>query len=187
MSIVGGGEKFLPHNLIYFYRSRIIKKRPCLGLLAEGGRKVISLCSITNSSSNLHFFSRSKISPKGDIFLLAEARGFEPPIRLPAYTRSRRAPSTTRPHFHSLNHSTSLSSRPLYFVRSGSVGEFHGTGGSVSSLHSAGQSSYNWSSFATGASFVAYDLNFDSSGVKPSASYARYTSLPLRCLASWCL
>src|SRR5690606_13126496 len=43
---------------------------------------------------------------------LAEGGGFEPPIRFPVYTLSRRAPSTTRPP---------LRRRPMFAGRAGNI------------------------------------------------------------------
>ena len=40
------------------------------------------------------------LDPKNKIIDMAERKGFEPPRRLPAYTLSKRAPSTTRPPLH---------------------------------------------------------------------------------------
>ena len=37
-----------------------------------------------------------------EIYRVADREGFEPSRRLPAYTRSRRAPSTTRPPVHTV-------------------------------------------------------------------------------------
>ena len=40
------------------------------------------------------------LDPENKIIDMAERKGFEPPRRLPAYTLSKRAPSTTRPPLH---------------------------------------------------------------------------------------
>ena len=40
------------------------------------------------------------LDPENKIIDMAERKGFEPSRRLPAYTLSKRAPSTTRPPLH---------------------------------------------------------------------------------------
>ena len=66
------------------------------------GCRKAALCSIRTLGSNPLLFQLGKQNNNsGELlfYFLAEARGFEPPERLPAHTLSKRAPSTTRPHF----------------------------------------------------------------------------------------
>ena len=62
--------------------------------------------ALTNLGSNLSFLIINKNKADGLFLFMAEARGFEPPNAFRHYTRSRRAPSTTRTHFRlSINYS----------------------------------------------------------------------------------
>ena len=65
-------------------------------LLAQKNKSELLFCHSLRRPGEPAVLILSQIKIKKDLkaffILMAEARGFEPPIRFPAYTRSRRAP-----------------------------------------------------------------------------------------------
>lgn len=97
-SNIPGGEE----GIVYSHPSHPRRDGPLSARMAKTALRLFLPTTHTNPATALrmfrpHFFIRIKNAPFGALLILAEKKGFEPLIRLPVYTISSRAHSTTLP------------------------------------------------------------------------------------------